>query len=240
MEETNTESKEVAKIEIAKEGNIVGSSSTNVFASKDMFELVQRQATMFSKSDLVPKQFQNNIPNCIIALEMAGRIGASPLMIMQHLYIVHGKPSWSSTFLIATVNACGRFTSLKFDKDEKTDGGRTRAYATEKSTGEVLYGEWVSMNMAKSEGWIDKAGSKWKTMAMQMMSYRAATFWTRLYAPELSMGIRPIDEIEDIGFEEVKTQKEDAVKAIFEVKETPTPESTETKKPKKGEQTSII
>ncbi len=59
------------------------------------------------------------------------------------------------------------------------------------------------MNIAKSEGWIDKAGSKWKTIPEQMKAYRAATFWTRLYAPEISMGIRPQDEIEDIGYEDV-------------------------------------
>jgi hypothetical protein len=48
-----------------------------------------------AQSDLIPQQFRGNLPNCIIALELAQRIGASPLMVMQNLYVVHGKPAWS-------------------------------------------------------------------------------------------------------------------------------------------------
>ena len=36
-------------------------------------------------------------------------------MVMQNLYIVYGRPSWSSKFLIATINTCGRFEPLKFE-----------------------------------------------------------------------------------------------------------------------------
>lgn len=180
--------------------------SKNVFSNKDIFEHTQRVAIMLSKSDLVPKQFQSNVGNCIIALEMAGRIGASPLMIMQNLYIVHGRPAWSSTFLIATINACGKFSSLRYEEDEK-NGGRTRAWAYDKDTGEKIYGIWVSGDMAKAEGWSTKTGSKWVTMPELMRRYRAATFFARQYAPEISMGIHTMEEIQDVEFvEEKKSQ----------------------------------
>ena len=32
-----------------------------------------------------------------------------------------------------------------------------------------------------------------------MFNYRAAAFWTRLYAPELSLGMHTVDENEDIA-----------------------------------------
>ena len=188
---------------------------TGMFANKDAFEHAQRVATMFAKSDLVPKQFQNNVGNCVIALEMATRIGASPLAVMQNLYIVHGKPSWASSFLIATINACGKFSPLRYEHDEK-DGGRCRAYALDLKDGEKLLGSWVSMNMAKAEGWVDKAGSKWKTMPELMMKYRAASFFARQYAPEVSMGIYTQEEIQDIGYAQEVTQD---VKQINDRKE---------------------
>jgi hypothetical protein len=39
----------------------------------------------------------------------------SPFVVMQHLHIIHGRPSWSSSFIIAMVNCCGRFSPLRFE-----------------------------------------------------------------------------------------------------------------------------
>lgn len=170
------------------------------FFNLQSFELMQRIAKGFASSELVPKQYQGNIANCMIALDMAERIGASPLMIMQSLYIVHGTPSWASKFLIATVNACGRFTALRYEwkgKPGELDYG-CRAWAIEKSTGERLDGIWVTWQMVKAEGWDSKNGSKWKTMPDQMFVYRSASFWQRAYAPELAMGLSAAEEIEDV------------------------------------------
>ena len=170
------------------------------FDNAHSFELIQRVAKAFSTSDLVPKQFNGNLPNCMIALDMAGRMGASPLMVMQNLYIVHGSPSWSSKFLIATINACGRYSSLRYEwkgEPKATDYG-CRAWAVEKSTGERLDGIWVTWEMVNAEGWSAKNGSKWKTMPDQMFIYRAAAFWQRAYAPELGMGLHTHEELIDV------------------------------------------
>src|SRR4051794_26103473 len=79
------------------------------------FELAQRGAKLLASSDLVPKEYRGNVPNCMIALNMSARVGADPLMVMQNLVIVHGRPTWSSQFLIATVNSCGRFSALRYE-----------------------------------------------------------------------------------------------------------------------------
>ena len=170
------------------------------FFNLDGFELMQRIAKAFSSSDLVPKQYQNKLPNCMIALDMAQRIGANPLMVMQNLYIVHGTPGWSSKFLIATVNTCGRYSTLRYEwvgTKGKDDYG-CRAWAIEKETGERLDGIVVDWAMVKAEGWSSKSGSKWMTMADQMFIYRAAAFWQRAYAPDLGMGLQTEEELRDV------------------------------------------
>lgn len=169
----------------------------DLISTKEKFEHAQRIAMMFSKSELIPKRYQGNIGNCVIALEMAHRMGASPLMVMQNLDIIMGRPAWSSTFLIATLNASGKFSPLRYEHDEK-DGGRVRAWAIDKINNEKVYGVWVSMAIAKAEGWIDKPGSKWKTMPELMMRYRAASFFTKQFAPEISMGLQTMEEEFDI------------------------------------------
>ena len=170
------------------------------FFDLQSFELIQRVSKAFASSDLVPKAYQGNLANCMIAMDMAQRIGANPLMVMQNLHIVHGTPSWSSKFLVATINACGRYSSLRYEwrgKPGEADYG-CRAWAVERETGERLDGVWVDWRMVKSEGWDSKNGSKWKTMADQMFVYRAAAFWQRAYAPELGMGLQTVEDAEDM------------------------------------------
>ena len=158
------------------------------------FEHAQRIAKVLSSSDLVPTQYKNNVANTLVALEMANRMGASPLMVMQNLHIIHGRPSWGSSFIIASLNYCGRFSTLRF----VGDANKCKAVATDKQTGEVLEGPTVSLEMAKAEGWLTKTGSKWITMPELMLKYRAAAFFGRLYAPEVLMGMQTTEEIVDI------------------------------------------
>lgn len=163
------------------------------------FELLQRVAKAFASSTLVPQTYQGNVANCMIALNLAERLRADALMVMQNLYIVHGNPGWSSKFLIASVNTCGRYESLRYEwRGEKgTDDYGCRAWTVEKSTGEKLHGVWIDWKMVKAEGWNKKSGSKWLTMEDQMFVYRSAAFWQRAYAPEISMGLPSQEELAD-------------------------------------------
>lgn len=179
-------------------------SSVPVFADKQVFEHAQRVAKMMTASSLVPKEYQNNIPNIMIALEMANRIGASPLMVMQNLNIIQGRPSWSSQFIISALNSCKRFTPLRFKMEGEGDEYGCTAWAKDHS-GEVLEGPKVTWKMAKEEGWATKGGSKWKTMPELMFRYRAAAFFGRLYAPDVLMGMGSADESEDIAANEANT-----------------------------------
>lgn len=179
--------------QLAKPGAFSGDMQT--------FADAQRIAGALSQSTLVPKDYQNNVANCMIAMEMSQRVNANPMAVMQNLYIIHGKPSWSSQFIIGMINGCGRFSPLRFKMHGMAKDGDTfgcQAYATDIESGDILEGPWVSMKMAREEGWVSKSGSKWKTMPDLMIRYRAAAFFGRLYAPDLLMGMSTEDEQQDI------------------------------------------
>lgn len=164
------------------------------------FELAQRAAKCLASSSLVPREYQGNLSNCIIALNMAQRIGADPLQVMQSLYLVHGRPTWSAQFLIATFNQCGRFQSIRYEwrgKKGDKDWG-CRAYALEKSSGERIESAWIDWALVESEGWNKRSGNKWLSMPEQMFMYRSAAWLVRAYAPELSMGLQTSEEIHDV------------------------------------------
>ena len=206
------------------------------------FDQLQRVAKALCASTLVPAQYRAftevksygkvtgyvanpaGLANCVVALNMAQRMGADPLMVMQNLYVIEGRPSWSSQFIIAAINSCGRFSPLRFEisepgketeisyqatvwkNDKKTEETRKvkvrhqtcRAWVIEKETGDRLDGPTVSIQMAIDESWLTKNGSKWLTMPEVMLRYRAASFFGRLYAPELLMGLQTQEEVEDI------------------------------------------
>lgn len=197
----------------------------STFGTPESFALAQRTASALAASSLVPEAYRGNPANCLIAVEVAARIGASPFMVTQNLHIISGRPSWSSPFIIAAINACGRFSPLRFDmerggpvsveyevwtgskdngtrrKEKQTatvDSMRCTAWAYDKATGDRLDGVQVTTEMAVAEGWWGKQDSKWKTMPDLMIRYRAAAFFGRLYAPDILLGMHTAEEIEDI------------------------------------------
>lgn len=176
--------------------------SIAAFASHEKFRAAQRIATALAASTIVPKAYQNSVANCLVAMELASRTGASVLMVMQNLHIIQGRPSWSAAFLVASVNSSGRFSALRYETkggdDPKGNAFQCRAYARDLATNDVLVGEWITWEMVKGEGWLNKDGSKWKTMPGQMFRYRAASFWARVYAPEISLGMQTSEEAADI------------------------------------------
>lgn len=173
------------------------SSDVSVFSNMQMFENAQRMAKVLVQSSLVPQAYKGNIPNAMIALEMANRIGISPFMVMQNLDVIQGKPSWNSTFTIAILNSCGRFEPMRFEFSGEGDNYGCRA-VTKDRDGIVLKSTKIDWNMVKAEGWLNKSGSKWKTMPDQMFQYRAASFFGRLYAPDLLKGMPSSDEVFDV------------------------------------------
>jgi hypothetical protein len=163
------------------------------------FELLQRRAKALSSSTLVPKEFQGNPANCLIAMNLAARLRADEFMIMQSLDIIHGRPSFRAQFLIAMVNSSGRFTPLQF---RMTGEGKSRAcvaHCKSTDTGEPIEGPEISIGMANAEGWLSKNGSKWQTMPELMLRYRAAAFFARLYAPDITLGMQTSEELHDIA-----------------------------------------
>lgn len=170
-----------------------------VDADTRAFELVQRQAKMLSSSTLVPKDFAGNVANCAIAINIAKRTRLDCLMVAQNLAIIHGRPSWSATALIGMINSCGRYSPLRFVFDDEDAPTSCYAVATDKQSGQELKGEKITLEMAKKEGWSTKNGSKWLTMPGQMLRYRAASFWSRAYASDLSLGFYTQDEVRDFA-----------------------------------------
>lgn len=187
-------------IELAEETEVeVRGKKFEVAREVIPMEKLMDMSAMLSKSTIVPVMYQNRPENCFIALDMASRIGVSPMVVMQNLYIIQGKPSWAGQAISAMLNASPRFRNvmLHYVGEENTDSWGAYVTAIDVRSGEELKGGTVTIATSKKEGWFQKSGSKWQTMPQLMLAYRAYTWFGRVYAPELLMGLQSSDEIDD-------------------------------------------
>lgn len=206
------------------EAKPLANAALSTWSTEANFALAMRAAKALSSSDLVPEAYKGKEANCLIALDIASHLAISPLTVMQNLHIIHGRPSWGSSFVIGALNSCGRFSPLRFEitrrglkkveitfstgpRGQRTTSRETReiedvecyAYTRELATGERIEGPAVSLEMAHREGWTAKAESKWLTMPDLMLRYRAAAFFGRLYAPDILMGMQTVEEVVDVA-----------------------------------------
>lgn len=173
--------------------------STSVWSNQGNFEMAQRMASVLSKSTIVPKDYQGNVANSLVALEMAQRLNTSPLMVMQNLYVIQGRPSWSAQYLIAMVNGSGKYDMELQYRETQKNGKPFSCQCWTTKNGREVSGPVIDMDMASAEGWLGKTGSKWKTMPQMMLRYRAASFFARLNCPEMTLGYYTAEESYEMG-----------------------------------------
>ena len=171
---------------------------TDIWTNKETFNQVLRAADMLSKTQMIPQQYQGKPQDCFLALEMAYRTGLPPLTVLQNLYIVKGKPSWSGQACLALINSCGRFRDAHpvYVGERGSDQRGCYVTAVRLCDGETVNGPVVDIAMAKGEGWT--SNTKWRTMPELMLAYRASAFFARTNCPEALMGAQVEGEWEDI------------------------------------------
>ena len=182
----------------------------NLLQNTKALAMINRLAERYANSSMVPDTYKRNPDNCFVALELASRMDVSPVLVMQNLYIVQGKPSWAGQACKALIDGSGKFKDSEYVMvgNPADDTWGCYLQAVNVKTGKLVKGSTVTIKLAKDEGWLNKNGSKWKTMPEQMMKYRAAAFFARTECPEVLMGFQTADEVQDVnGVEKTTSEK---------------------------------
>lgn len=180
--------------------NMVADFEHSIYGSSDSFTMARKMAQALSQSTIVPQHFQRNEANCMVAISQAQKMNIDPFTVMQNMYMIQGNISWKSSFLIAMINASGKYDmELQFEEEEKSGKPYSCRCWTTKD-GRRVDGIKVTMDMAEEEGWTKKNGSKWKTLPALMLRYRSASFFANLNCPELTSGFYTREEMTDNDF----------------------------------------
>ena len=172
-------------------------TTNSVWENKDSFNQLLHVANMLSQTSIIPQSYQGKPQDCFVAIEMANRMGVSPMVVMQNMYVVKGKPSWAGQACTMLINSCGKFKDVKHIYTGENGKPHRGCYvtATRISDGSQVDGVEVTMQMAQSEGWT--SNSKWRNMPELMLAYRASAFFARVYCPEAMMGVQTAEEVYD-------------------------------------------
>lgn len=147
-------------------------------------------ADMLSKSNMVPKDYQGNPANCIIAMQWGMEIGLQPLQAMQNIAVINGRPSIWGDAMLAIVRGSGL---LEYIREDPTDTGCT---CTVKRKGEPEVVRTYTTEDAKRAGLLGKQGP-WQQSPKRMMQMRARAFALRDVFTDVLRGIHIAEIAQD-------------------------------------------
>lgn len=193
VEENENEKKELTVVEPRYEQR-----SLNMWNDVKIFEATQRMARLLAESSIVPQAYRGKIADCVIAIDIANRMGLSPMVVMQNSQVVSNNFSWKGTACKAMIDGCGKYERTRYVEvgEEGKDSYGVYLEATTKD-GEVIKGVTVTVGMAKSEGWWQR-NPKWANLTSLMLRYRASAFFMRTECASLAMGFLTAEENEDV------------------------------------------
>jgi hypothetical protein len=179
------------------------------------------QAEALSRSEIVPKAFRNK-PDDIVAVAMIGReVGLSPMMSMQYVNVIDGKPSMGAEAMVALVRGKGHTIRCVHLDDDGCE-----VYGKRCDTGDEMSFTFTRQH-AEDAGLFEltRNGKKtpWHNYFRSMAWARAVSQLCRMLFPDVIMGISYVPE--ELGAEvdgEGKVISNPAPSAVPPTMEAPT------------------
>jgi hypothetical protein len=163
---------------------------------KDQITAIKQHCMRIAKSGLVPAHFAGNPEAIYTAIDMARVLGEEPVTFMQHVFFIGGKAGMSAAYMLSRMRRRGVIEgTVEYEEEGKGPELRMRARVVDAVTKRVIAGPWVSMAMAKAEGWTKNA--KYSSMPDVMLRSRSITFLVRGHYPDVLMGFLTTEELED-------------------------------------------
>lgn len=213
MDEQNKEQTSLAVKEPTQNPNAV-----TMWNDAKLYNQSLAMAQTLSKSEIIPQSYKGKPADCLIAIDIANRLGLSPAIVMQNSQCVRGNFTWKGSACKAMIDGCGRYqkTRYVYVGEEGKDSYGCYLEAID-NDGDIIKGVPVTIAMAKKEGWYNKDGSKWQSMCDLMLKYRAAAFFMRTECASIAMGFLTKEEVEDIyGKQTIDNQKASVVDMLDE------------------------
>nr|ELR5173121.1 recombinase RecT [Providencia rettgeri]ELR5195418.1 recombinase RecT [Providencia rettgeri] len=187
-----------------------------LFNTEAMNCVIRVADLMASGTATVPKHLQGKPADCLAITMQASRWGMDPFVVGQKTHLINGTLGYEAQLVNAVITSSnvvtGRFhyeyggdwekiVGKKENRDES--GLYIRVGAVLRGEKEITYGEPVYLADVQTRN-----SPLWKTMPKQQIAYLAVKYWSRLYCPEVIMGVYTPDELEERTIKDVTPPKE--------------------------------
>lgn len=171
----------------------VANNKTSFGLVPKTFDEAVRFAQIICQSNLLPRDYQNNVGNILCAIQYGTEIGLSPFQAMQSLAVINGRPSLYGDALLALVRSSGL---LEYIQEEVLED---KAVCKVKRKNEPETIREFSKDDAKKAGLLNKSGP-WSLYPKRMLQMRARAFALRDTFADILRGVGSAEELNDVEY----------------------------------------
>lgn len=178
-------------------------------------------AEILAQSTIVPKDYQRNPGNILVAIQWGAELGLAPMQAMQNIATINGRPSIWGDAMLALVKNSPEFVSIKEEYVGEADD-LTAVCTVKRRSADGSIHEHVatfSMEDARKAGLLGKQGP-WTQYPKRMLQMRARGYALRDMFPDVLKGLRTTEEVRDMPPEkdmgEVEEVAEKETKSVRE------------------------
>lgn len=150
-----------------------------------------QMAQILCKSAMLPPHLKTP-ENVVVTLQYGHELGLSPMVAINNIYMVNGKPTLSADIMHAICRRSSEYGGVKWieisDKVAKCVVTRKTASYSEETIG------FYTIDMAKDAGLLTK--DNWKKYPARMLKHRALSYALRDAFPDLISGFYTREELE--------------------------------------------
>ena len=148
-------------------------------------------AQIFSRSDLVPREYKGKPENVVLAIQIGSELGLAPLQALQNIAVINGRPCLWGDAMLALVQASGKLEYIREWTEEKS------AHCVIKRKGyPEEYEKIFSDEDAQRAGLLQKPGP-WQEYRDRQRQMRARSFALRDQFADVLRGLSSIEEVQD-------------------------------------------
>ena len=192
-------------------------------------------AEILAQSTIVPKDYQRNPGNILVAIQWGAELGLAPMQAMQNIATINGRPSIWGDAMLALVKNSSEFVSIK--EEFTGEDAALTAVCTIARKGQPDHTTYFSVEDARKAGLWGKQGP-WTQYPRRMLQMRARGYALRDMFPDVLKGMRTAEEVRDMPKEkdmgdveqvaepESKSARDKVIERLNKTKQEP---KTETK-----------
>lgn len=196
----------------------VNNTSAMVLNGDSMDKMLKFSQMMATSKITIPKHLQGNAGDCFAIVMQAMQWGMNPFAVAQKTHLVNGVLGYEAQLVNAVINSRAPITTRLnyewFGDWSKVNGKTSNADDVGVIVSATMRGESEPRVLSVSMAQVGNVRNSplWVNDPRQQLAYLATKRWSRLFCPDVILGVYTADEVEDFEPKDVTPQAPQASK----------------------------